>query len=97
MEFIDFYATLAGFFFTLLILWSGVGAGILVIPALIILFNVDPLVAIASGVHACFKDRNDAWALQTRLYRLESSLSIPPNMPAGYAYKCCIACLLIEK
>ena len=49
MEFIDFYATLAGFFFTLLILWSGVGAGILVIPALITLFNVDPLVAIASG------------------------------------------------
>ena len=49
MEFIDFYATLAGFLFALLILWSGVGAGILVIPALITLFNVDPLVAIASG------------------------------------------------
>ena len=30
-------------------LWSGIGAGLLVIPVLIALLNTDPLVAIASG------------------------------------------------
>lgn len=40
---------LAGFFFALLILWSGVGAGILVIPSLIAVFHIEPIVAIASG------------------------------------------------
>ncbi|MDC3032656.1 sulfite exporter TauE/SafE family protein [Litorivicinus sp.] len=40
---------LAGFLFALLILWSGVGAGILVIPALIAVFHIEPIVAIASG------------------------------------------------
>ena len=49
MEFIDFYASAASFFFSLLILWSGTGAGLLVIPVLITLFNTDPVVAIASG------------------------------------------------
>jgi uncharacterized membrane protein YfcA len=49
MEYMDFYVSLAGFFFSLLILWSGVGAGVLVIPTLITLFHIDPLVAVASG------------------------------------------------
>jgi len=49
LEFINFYASAAGFCFALLILWSGVGAGVLVIPTLITLFHLDPLVAIASG------------------------------------------------
>jgi uncharacterized membrane protein YfcA len=49
LEFIDFYASAAGFCFALLILWSGVGAGVLVIPTLITVFHLDPLVAIASG------------------------------------------------
>lgn len=40
---------LAGFFFALLILWSGIGAGILVIPFLIAVFHIEPIVAIASG------------------------------------------------
>ena len=49
MEIIDFYASAASFFFSLLMLWSGIGAGLLVIPVLIALLNTDPLVAIASG------------------------------------------------
>lgn len=49
MGFLDFYICTAGFFFSLLILWSGVGAGVLVIPALITGFHLEPLVAIASG------------------------------------------------
>jgi len=49
MGFLDFYICTAGFFFSLLILWSGVGAGVLVIPTLITLFHINPLVAIASG------------------------------------------------
>lgn len=49
MEWVNGYASLAGFFFSLLILWSGVGAGVLVIPALITLFSIDPLTAVASG------------------------------------------------
>lgn len=49
MEDINLIASIAGLFFSLLILWSGVGAGVLVIPALITFFNVDPVVAIASG------------------------------------------------
>ena len=40
---------LAGFFFAFLILWSGVGAGILIIPFLITVFHIEPIVAIASG------------------------------------------------
>jgi uncharacterized protein len=49
MEYINFFVSFAGFFFSLLILWSGVGAGMLVIPTLITLFHIDPLVAVASG------------------------------------------------
>tara|TARA_Y200000002_G_scaffold227895_1_gene188148 strand:- start:797 stop:1570 length:774 start_codon:yes stop_codon:yes gene_type:complete len=49
MEIIDFYASAASFFFSLLMLWSGIGAGLLVVPVLIALLNTDPLVAIASG------------------------------------------------
>lgn len=49
MGLLDFHICAAGFFFSLLILWSGVGAGILVIPALITIFHAEPLVAIASG------------------------------------------------
>ena len=49
MEVIDFYASAASFFFSLLMLWSGIGAGLVVIPVLIALLNTDPLVAIASG------------------------------------------------
>lgn len=49
MEIINFYASAASFFFSLLMLWSGIGAGLLVIPVLIALLNTDPLVAIASG------------------------------------------------
>ena len=49
MEVIDFYASAASFFFSLLMLWSGIGAGLIVIPVLIALLNTDPLVAIASG------------------------------------------------
>ena len=49
MEIIDFYASAASFFFSLLMLWSGIGAGLVVIPVLIALLNTDPLVAIASG------------------------------------------------
>ena len=49
MEFVNFFASAAGFCFALLILWSGIGAGILVIPTLITLFHLEPLVAIASG------------------------------------------------
>jgi uncharacterized membrane protein YfcA len=40
---------LAGFFFAFLILWSGIGAGVLVIPCLIAVFHIEPIVAIASG------------------------------------------------
>ena len=46
---LNFYLILAGFFFSLLILWSGVGAGVLVIPTLITVFHIDPLAAVASG------------------------------------------------
>ena len=49
MEVIDFYASAASFFFSLLMLWSGIGAGLVIIPVLIALLNTDPLVAIASG------------------------------------------------
>ncbi len=49
MEIINFYASAASFFFSLLMLWSGIGAGLLVVPVLIALLNTDPLVAIASG------------------------------------------------
>jgi uncharacterized membrane protein YfcA len=49
IELVNLYVSLAGFLFALLILWSGVGAGVLVIPTLITLFHIDPLVAIASG------------------------------------------------
>ena len=49
MDDLDFYMILAGFSFSLLILWSGIGAGVLVIPTLITLFHIDPLVAVASG------------------------------------------------
>ena len=49
MEYINLGVSTAGFFFSLLILWSGVGAGVLVIPALITFFNIDPVIAIASG------------------------------------------------
>jgi uncharacterized membrane protein YfcA len=45
----DLLATLAGFGFSLLILWSGVGAGVLVIPTMVSGFGVEPVVAIASG------------------------------------------------
>ncbi len=49
IELLNLDLCLAGFFFTLLILWSGVGAGILVIPSLIAVFHIEPIVAIASG------------------------------------------------
>lgn len=49
MEYLNVYVSLAGFSFSLLILWSGVGAGVLVIPTLITLFQINPLVAVASG------------------------------------------------
>ena len=49
IELLNLDMHLAGFFFALLILWSGVGAGILVIPSLIGLFHIEPIVAIASG------------------------------------------------
>ena len=49
MDDVNVYVSLAGFSFSLLILWSGVGAGVLVIPTLITLFHIDPLVAVASG------------------------------------------------
>ena len=40
---------LAGFLFALLIMWSGIGAGVLVIPCLISVFHIEPIVAIATG------------------------------------------------
>lgn len=46
---LDMLALIAGFGFSLLIMWSGVGAGVLVIPTLVSGFGVDPLVAIATG------------------------------------------------
>ena len=57
MDDLNVYVSLTGFFFSLLILWSGVGAGVLVIPTLITLFHIDPLVAVASGSAFAFMSK----------------------------------------
>lgn len=54
---IDILALVAGFGFSLLIMWSGVGAGVLVIPTLVSGFGVDPLVAIATGSFYSFASK----------------------------------------
>lgn len=51
---LDPYAIVAGFFFSILIFLSGVGAGVLVVPSLIVLFNLDPTLAVASGSFFAF-------------------------------------------
>ena len=94
MEFVNFFASAAGFCFALLILWSGIGAGILVIPTLITLFHLEPLVAIASGSAFAFiskiialghaKQGSVDWAAAYRFLRI--SLPAAVITAASMAY-----------
>ena len=45
---IDIAGVVAGFVFSMLIFMSGVGAGVLVVPSLIVLFGMDPTLAVAT-------------------------------------------------
>lgn len=51
---IDIAGLVAGFVLSLLIFVSGVGAGVVVVPTLIVLFNMDPLAAVATGSFYAF-------------------------------------------
>ncbi|QJD70729.1 sulfite exporter TauE/SafE family protein [Marinobacterium sp. LSUCC0821] len=51
---IDIAGVVAGFVFSMLIFMSGVGAGVLVVPSLIVLFGMDPTLAVATGSFYAF-------------------------------------------
>lgn len=54
LDALDIASISAGFIFSLLIFLSGVGAGVLVVPSLIVIFGLDPTLAVATGSFYAF-------------------------------------------